>query len=75
MKARERSQAVEVARRAVVERNLPVKALEPVMTLDLEEWWVIHFRLDEPSDQRSIPGTVTVEVDKATGAVTMLPGK
>ena len=68
-------QAVEAARRAVVKRKFPVRSLEPVMVLDWEEFWVIHFKLDEPPGQRSIPGTVMFEVDKATGATTLILGK
>ena len=74
MPAHERAQAVAAAQRDVTERGIAVRSLEPVMVIDVEDWWVVHFKRDEPPGQRSIPGTVMFEVDKTTGAVTLIMG-
>ena len=74
MPARERSQAVEAAQRAAVEGKFPVRSLDPVMVLDFEDWWIVHFELDEPEGRRSTENTVIFEVDKTTGAVSLFPG-
>ena len=74
MPARERSQAVEAAQRAAVEGKFPVRSLDPVMVLDFEDWWIVHFELDEPEGRRLTENTVIFEVDKTTGAVSLFPG-
>ena len=59
----------------VVDRRVPVRSLEPQRVVDLDEWWVIDFELAVPEGELWIPGTVSVEIDKATGAATLVPIK
>ena len=73
--AYERAEAVEIAQRAITERKITVRSLQPLRVSDWEDFWVISFKRDEPEGARSLPGTVAIEIDKSTGTWTVRLGK